>query len=44
MEENQVNTMPLIGDPAPKFKAVTTNGDINFPKDYIGAYLIKLIS
>lgn len=25
--------MPRIGDKAPEFKAITTQGDINFPKD-----------
>ena len=29
-------SMPLIGDDAPKFKAKTTMGDINFPEDYKG--------
>ena len=29
------NTMPLIGDPAPSFKALTTHGEVNFPDDYI---------
>ena len=33
-------TMPLIGDDAPSFKAVTTNGEINFPKDYKGKWVI----
>lgn len=32
--------MPRIGDAAPSFKAVTTQGDINFPKDYIGKWSI----
>ena len=40
MEERQVNTMPLIGDKAPSFKAVTTNGDMDFPKDYEGKWVI----
>lgn len=43
MEENQIQevvTMPRIGDPAPKFKAVTTQGDINFPDDYSGEWVI----
>ena len=31
MEENQVTPMPRIGDKAPEFKAVTTQGNINFP-------------
>ena len=29
--ENEYNRMPLIGDPAPAFKAVTTQGEIHFP-------------
>lgn len=33
-------TMPLIGDKAPAFKAVTTQGEINFPKDYEGKWVI----
>ncbi len=33
-------TMPLIGDPAPSFRAVTTQGDINFPADYKGKWVI----
>ena len=28
--ETEVTSMPRIGDEAPKFKAVTTQGDINF--------------
>lgn len=32
--------MPLIGDPAPSFKAVTTQGPINFPEDYKGKWVI----
>lgn len=32
--------MPLIGDDAPKFKAKTTMGDINFPEDYKGKWVI----
>ena len=41
MEENtEVIAMPRIGDPAPKFKAVTTQGEINFPKDYKGNWVI----
>lgn len=33
-------TMPLIGDPAPAFTAVTTQGTINFPADYKGKWVI----
>jgi len=43
MEENQVNdvvAMPRIGDAAPEFKAVTTQGEINFPADYKGSWVI----
>lgn len=32
--------MPLIGDKAPSFKAVTTNGEIDFPKDYKGKWVV----
>ena len=39
MEQN-VNKMPLIGDLAPSFKAVTTQGVINFPEDYKGKWVI----
>jgi len=40
MEEIHTNTMPLIGDSAPAFKAKTTMGDINFPDDYKGKWVI----
>ncbi len=40
MEENQITSMPRIGDPAPEFKAVTTQGEINFPADYKGDWVI----
>lgn len=32
--------MPRIGDKAPSFKAVTTQGNINFPEDYAGKWKI----
>ena len=38
--ENQVNAMPRIGDLAPAFQAVTTQGTINFPADYKGKWVI----
>jgi len=40
MENNQVTPMPRIGDKAPEFKAVTTQGPINFPADYSGSWVI----
>ena len=39
MEENTVS-MPRIGDKAPEFKAVTTQGPINFPSDFSGSWVI----
>lgn len=39
-QEVEVMSMPRIGDAAPKFKAVTTQGDINFPSDYAGEWVI----
>ena len=38
--EEEIVTMPLIGDDAPTFKAETTAGEINFPKDYKGKWVI----
>ncbi|MDF1550791.1 MAG: peroxiredoxin [Bacteroidales bacterium] len=43
MEDNQnqeIIAMPRIGDIAPSFEAVTTQGDINFPSDYSGEWVI----
>lgn len=43
MNENQEQefvSMPRIGDKAPEFKAVTTQGEINFPSDYKGQWTI----
>lgn len=40
MEEQTVNKMPLIGEAAPAFTAVTTQGPINFPEDYAGKWVI----
>lgn len=33
-------SMPRIGEKAPEFKAVTTQGDVNFPADYAGNWVI----
>ncbi|WP_372736520.1 peroxiredoxin [Nocardioides sp.] len=38
--QNEVVTMPRIGDPAPEFTAMTTQGEINFPSDYAGRWAI----
>ena len=32
--------MPRIGDKAPAFKAVTTQGEIRFPEPYAGSWVI----
>lgn len=39
-EQKEVVSLPRIGDSAPEFKAVTTQGEINFPKDYKGNWVI----
>ncbi len=39
-EQVQVTSMPRIGDKAPEFKAVTTQGPIHFPDDYMGSWSI----
>jgi peroxiredoxin (alkyl hydroperoxide reductase subunit C) len=36
----QYRPMPRIGEKAPAFKAVTTQGEIDFPKDYEGSWVI----
>ncbi len=33
-------SFPLIGDKVPEFKALTTRGEINFPNDYEGKWVI----
>ena len=40
MEKNNVYSMPRIGEKAPEFHAVTTQGEINFPSDYEGKWII----
>ncbi len=32
--------MPLIGDPAPEFRAMTTMGKVDFPQDYKGSWVV----
>ncbi|MCX7986547.1 MAG: peroxiredoxin [Bacteroidales bacterium] len=38
--DTEVVPMPRIGDDAPAFEAVTTQGKINFPADYKGKWVI----
>jgi peroxiredoxin (alkyl hydroperoxide reductase subunit C) len=38
--QQEVFTMPRIGDKAPQFTATTTQGEINFPSDYKGKWSI----
>ncbi|MFZ6030042.1 MAG: peroxiredoxin [Chloroflexota bacterium] len=38
--ETVIVPMPRIGDKAPEFTAVTTQGVINFPADYTGSWVI----
>lgn len=40
IQEQKPNTMPRIGDKAPEFTAVTTQGTIHFPQDYKGSWVI----
>jgi len=39
-QKEQEMPMPRIGDKAPVFKAITTQGEINFPADYEGKWVI----
>ncbi|MDD3171935.1 MAG: peroxiredoxin [Bacilli bacterium] len=38
--EEKTYSMPLIGEKAPSFEAVTTQGKIKFPEDYKGKWII----
>jgi peroxiredoxin (alkyl hydroperoxide reductase subunit C) len=38
--EQEIISMPRIGDNAPSFEAITTQGTINFPADYKGKWVI----
>lgn len=38
--ENEINTMPRIGDQAPSFKARTTQGEITFPDEFEGKWVV----
>ncbi len=37
---DMINRLPLIGDKAPEFTALTTNGKVNFPEDYKGKWVL----
>ncbi len=39
-QNQEIIAMPRIGEKAPVFKAVTTQGEINFPADYSGSWVI----
>lgn len=39
-ENDTVLRMPLIGDKCPEFKAVTTKGNVDFPKDFKGKWVV----
>ncbi len=39
-QNQEIIAMPRIGEKAPIFKAVTTQGEINFPADYSGSWVI----
>jgi peroxiredoxin (alkyl hydroperoxide reductase subunit C) len=39
VEENNIR-IPLIGEKAPEFKAPSTQGEINFPEDYKGKWVV----
>lgn len=40
MSQKPANTMPLIGDRAPAFRAMTTQGKVDFPVDYKGSWVV----
>jgi len=40
LEKEVAVAMPRIGEKAPEFKAITTQGEINFPTDYNGKWVI----
>ena len=36
----EITRMPMIGDKAPAFRAMTTRGKVNFPDDYKGSWTV----
>jgi peroxiredoxin (alkyl hydroperoxide reductase subunit C) len=39
-QQGEATRIPLIGEPAPEFEAVTTQGPIRFPEDFKGKWVI----
>ena len=39
MNDDMITRLPLIGDKAPAFQALTTNGTVHFPEDYEGKWI-----
>src|SRR5690606_16235968 len=40
VEYEKTVSIPRIGDEAPTFKAITTQGNIDFPQDFAGEWVI----
>ncbi len=40
LNQDHAIPMPRIGDKAPSFKAITTQGEVNFPEQYAGSWVI----
>ena len=40
MNHREAERMPMIGDTAPAFRAMTTRGKVNFPADYKGSWTV----
>ncbi len=40
MIAQECDRMPMIGDPAPAFRSMTTMGKVNFPEDYKGSWVV----
>ena len=38
--EEKIYSLPRIGEKAPSFKAKTTQGEINFPEDFAGKWVV----
>lgn len=37
---DDINALPRLGQKAPQFAAITTNGEINFPEDFQGKWVV----